>query len=139
MDFIMLIRRRWFIAFLSISHLCIVWIVFQYIYEEEILINRLAGYREVADPSSVRTIYTRLVDSGGILRSRLQVLYRLVDVLIKAGMYDEAIEVMKRILNLAPENMEMRLRLALLLHNQGRYMEAEPHFIVLLKELERNV
>ena len=60
--------------------------------------------------------------------------HRLSKILINIDKNKEAIKILKKLLNTFPEDGNIRILLAVELHNQKRYIEAEEHFIILLKE-----
>ncbi|MDN3515088.1 MAG: tetratricopeptide repeat protein [Candidatus Brocadia sp.] len=67
-------------------------------------------------------------------RHELKPWYFLANILIKAEKKKEAIKILSKLIKIAPEDREVRLWLAIELHNQKRYREAEKHFVVLLKK-----
>ncbi|MFQ5901567.1 MAG: hypothetical protein ACE5IH_08435 [Thermodesulfobacteriota bacterium] len=71
-------------------------------------------------------------------RKDINLLHRLVEVLKKAEKNEEVVEVLNRMVGLMPEDKELRLRLAVALHLQDRYLEAEQHFVILLREGNNN-
>lgn len=62
-------------------------------------------------------------------------MHQLATILRRAGKRENVITVLNRMVELMPEDRGLRLQLALDLHNQGKYLEAERHFVILLQEI----
>ena len=67
------------------------------------------------------------------LMLKVNLLLRLKNV----GKKKEAIRILRKLVRVTPKDREIRQRLAVELHNQKKYKEAERHFQLLLKESER--
>lgn len=61
-----------------------------------------------------------------------QALKGLLEVLKKSGEKDDAFTVLERLVMVLPEDRDLRMQLAVELHNRGRYAEAEKHLNILL-------
>lgn len=132
MNSIRLIRNRWFILFFSLMFFGILWGSFQWMYREQILLQKLYTGGQRPDQRAAMLLYREMMESGTNHRDTKS-LARLADILVRAGKGDEAIRVWGRLVSQMPEERGVRLRLAVALHNQGKYLEAEKHFVVLLK------
>lgn len=128
-----LIRNGWFIGIIGLLYGAAVWGGFQWIYTAEIVLERLEQAVEVPDPAAIMRVYEQIAHSR-VRRDDLDTFVTLGQVLERAGRADEAIEVWRRVAAAIPEDEGLRMRLALTLHNAGRYAEAEPHFAALLRE-----
>ncbi len=58
----------------------------------------------------------------------------ILEVLRKTDQKDEFLKVLDRLVELEPTRKDLRMQLALELHNRGRFAEAEKHIVVLLGE-----
>ncbi|MEE8424096.1 MAG: hypothetical protein V3S49_06100 [Thermodesulfobacteriota bacterium] len=77
--------------------------------------------------------YNRMM--GSELKSKeIDSLHQLVKILKRVEKKEEVITVLNRMVEMMPEDRDLRLELALDLHNHGKYLEAERHFVILLKE-----
>lgn len=132
MNGIRLIRNRWFILLFSLMLVGILWGSFQWMYREQILLQKLYTGRQRPDQAAAMMLYQEMMESGTNHRDRKS-LARLAEILVRAGKGEEAIRVWGRLVSQMPEDRGVRLRLAVALHNQRKYLEAEKHFVVLLK------
>lgn len=128
-----LIRNGWFIGAIGLLYGTAVWGGFQWIYTAEIELERLEQAVEAPDSARTMRVYEQIIHSQA-RRDDLDTFVTLGQILERAGRADEAIEVWRRVAAAIPEDEGLRLRLALTLHNAGRYGEAEPHFAALLRE-----
>ncbi len=133
MNGMQLIRNGWFIGAVGLLWGGAVWGDFQWLYTAEIELERLARAVEAPDPVRAIRVYEQIAHSRA-RRDDLDTFVTLGQVLERSGRADEAIEVWRRVVVAIPEDEGLRLRLALTLHNAGRYAEAEPHFAALLRE-----
>ena len=133
MNGIQLIRNGWFIGTIGLLYGAAVWGGFQWIYAAEIVLERLEQAVEAPDPAAAMRVYEQIARSR-VRRDDLDSFVKLGQVLERAERADEAIEVWRRVAAAIPEDEGLRMRLALTLHNAGRYAEAEPHFAALLRE-----
>lgn len=133
MNGMQLIRNGWFIGVIGLLYGTVVWGGFQWLYTAEIELERMARAMEAPDPVRAIRAYEQIAHSRA-RRDDLDTFVTLGQVLERSGRADEAIEVWRRVVVAIPEDEGMRLRLALTLHNAGRYGEAEPHFAALLRE-----
>ncbi len=133
MNSIQLIRNGWFIGTIGLLYGAAVWSGFQWIYTAEIVLERLEQAVEAPDPAAAMRVYEQIARSR-VRRDDLDSFVKLGQVLERAGRADEAIEVWRRVAAAIPEDEGLRMRLALTLHNAGRYAEAELHFAALLRE-----
>lgn len=133
MNGIQLIRNGWFIGAVGLLWGGAVWGGFQWIYTAEIVLERLEQAVEAPDPAAAMRVYEQIARSR-VRRDDLDSFVKLGQVLERAGRADEAIEVWRRVAAAIPEDEGLRMRLALTLHNAGRYSEAELHFAALLRE-----
>lgn len=58
----------------------------------------------------------------------------LLEALRKSGKRDEVVKALERLVELEPVRRDLRMQLALELHNRGRFVEAERHIVILLGE-----
>lgn len=58
----------------------------------------------------------------------------LLEALRKAEKKDEVLKVLQRLAEFEPTRRDLRMQIALELHNRGRFVEAEKHVVVLLGE-----
>ncbi|MFQ5842755.1 MAG: tetratricopeptide repeat protein [Thermodesulfobacteriota bacterium] len=58
----------------------------------------------------------------------------LLEVLKKSGQKDDAFKVLAQLVRVLPEDRDLRMQLAVELHNRGRYAEAEKHLNILLQQ-----
>lgn len=58
----------------------------------------------------------------------------ILEALRKTNQKDEFLKVLDRLVELEPARKDLRMQLALELHNRGRFAEAEQHIVVLLGE-----
>lgn len=133
MNGMQLIRNGWFIGAVGLLWGGAVWSDFQWLYRAEIELERLARAVEAPNPARAMRVYEQIAYSRA-RRDDLDTFVTLGQVLERAGRADEAIKVWRRVVAVVPEDEGLRMRLALTLHNAGRYGEAEPHFAALLRE-----
>lgn len=133
MNGIRLIRNGWFVGVAGLLYGVAVWGSFQWIYTTEIVLERLEQAVEAPDPAAVMRVYEQIARSR-VRRDDLDSFVKLGQVLERAERRDAAIEIWRRVVAVVPEDEGLRMRLALTLHNAGRYAEAEPHFAALLRE-----
>ncbi|HHT9137099.1 MAG TPA: tetratricopeptide repeat protein [Candidatus Wunengus sp. YC60] len=132
MDVIKLIRNKWFLAAFSVFYFGIVWIFFQIFYRKELLLQKVYKSSNTPDISQVMTLYNKMMRPAPD-RSEFDSFYRLAKTLTRIEKKKELIKVLNKLIKTAPEDRDLRLWLAVELHNQGRYREAEKHFVILLK------
>ncbi len=132
MNAIGFIRKRWFMLLFSVIFFGMLWGSFQWMYREQILLQQLYTGGTLPDQRVAMTLYREMVESGTI-HSDTNSLSLLAEVLARAGKREEAIRVWNRLVTQMPKDRGVRLRLAVALHNQRKYLEAEKHFVVLLK------
>jgi len=132
MDSISLIRNRWFLLTFSLVFGGVVWICFQLVYKQELLIQDLYRSNEPPDALQVMMLYNKMMKSA-LKHNEIDLCYRLSEILIKIGKKKEAVKVLNMLVKTVPEDRSLRLSLAVELHNQKRYKEAEKHFVVLLR------
>lgn len=58
----------------------------------------------------------------------------ILEALRKTDQRDEFLKALDRLVDLEPTRKDLRMQLALELHNRGRFMEAERHIVILLGE-----
>jgi len=126
------IRKRWTMLLFSVICFGMLWGSFQWMYREQILLQQLYTGGTLPDQRVAMTLYREMVESGTI-HSDTNSLSLLAEVLARAGKREEAIRVWNRLVTQMPKDRGVRLRLAVALHNQRKYLEAEKHFVVLLK------
>lgn len=78
-------------------------------------------------------LYNKMMKSAPN-RHELNSFYHLAKILTRIEKKKELLKVLNKMVKIAPENRDVRLWLAVELHNQKRYREAEKHFVVLLRE-----
>ena len=61
----------------------------------------------------------------------------LLEVSKKLGQKDEAFKVLEQLVKVLPEDRDLRMQLAVELHNRGKYAEAEKHLNILLRKDEK--
>ncbi len=133
MDPIKLMRNKWFLLGFLISFFGIVWLSFRLVYKKELFIQEIHKGNKFADSSQVMALYNKMMKSSRKL-DEIETYYRLASILINIGKKREAIKVLNRLVKTVPEDRSLRLSLAVELHNEKRYREAEKHFVVLLKK-----
>jgi len=133
MNGIQLIRNGWVVGVAGLLYGAAVWGGFQWIYTAEIVLERLEQAVEAPDPAAAMRVHEQIARSR-VRRDALDSFVKLGQVLERAGRRDAAIEIWRRVVAVVPEDEGLRMRLALTLHNAGRYAEAEPHFAALLRE-----
>ena len=137
MNSLKLIRNKWFLLIFSFFFWGIICISFQWVYKKELLLRSLYKSTKSPDTLQVMILYSNMMKSIPD-RHELKPWYFLANILIKAEKKKEAIKVLSKLIKIAPEDREVRLWLAIELHNQKRYREAEKHFAMLLKEKPGN-
>ncbi|MFQ5842756.1 MAG: tetratricopeptide repeat protein [Thermodesulfobacteriota bacterium] len=137
MNGIELIRNKWIILFCALMLFGILWGSFQWMYREQILLHKLYAGRQRPDQAAAMMLYREMMESGTNHGDRKS-LARLAEILVRGGKGEEAIRVWGRLVSQMPEDRGLRFRLAVALHNQGKYLEAEKHFDVLLEGVNRH-
>lgn len=132
MDSIKLLRHRWFLLTFSLAFFGIIWISFQLVYKTELLIQNMYKSNEPPDALQVMVLYNKITKSA-LKQNEIDLYHRLSEILMRIGKKKEAVKVLNRLVNTVPEDRSLRLSLAVELHNQKRYKEAEKHFVVLLR------
>ncbi len=93
-----------------------------------------------AGAQSLRPATQRIVDDLAARREELlaagqtRLVRRLADIYIEQAAPADAIAILQRILTADPEDRNARLRLADLLHNLGRFDQAEIHYKILIRD-----
>lgn len=131
---IRLIRNKLFLIPFFLFYSWVLWMLFQITYDNEILLNRLYKSKRSPDYSKEAIRLYRGMMSQELTRRRIGSFYRLIEVLERAERKEEIVTVLEKMFRLMPEDEYLRSSLAIALHNAGRYLEAEEHFIKLLKE-----
>ena len=132
MKLISLIRKKWFILIFSFFICGVSWATFQSVYEKEILLIDMYN-SDSPDTLKITKLYNEWMESVP-KREEIDLHYRLSKILSKIDKKKEAIEILEKLVNTFSEDRNMRLWLAVELHNQERYTEAEEHFVILLEE-----
>jgi tetratricopeptide (TPR) repeat protein len=132
MDSIKLIRNWWFLLSFLLVFSGIIWASFQLVYRKELLIQDMYRSNEPPDVLQVIFLYNKMMKSAP-KRNEIDLYYRLSQILMRIGKKKEAVRVLNRLVKTFPEDRSLRLSLAVELHNQKRYREAEKHFVVLLR------
>lgn len=133
MDPIKLIRNKWFLLSCFLSFFGIVWLSFRLVYKKELFIQEIYKGNKSANSSQVIALYNKMMKPSR-KSHEIGTYYRLASILITIGKKREAIKVLSRLVKIVPEDRSLRLFLAVELHNEKRYREAEKHFVVLLKK-----
>ncbi|MCZ7625636.1 MAG: hypothetical protein C3F12_05545 [Candidatus Methylomirabilota bacterium] len=128
-----LISNRWVVGVALLLYGALLWGGFQWIYRAEIELQRLAHATETPNPERTGRVYEAIMRSP-VKRTNLETFVALGDLLERTERWNEAILVWRHTVAVAPENHGFRWRLALALHNAGRYTEAERYFAELLGE-----
>lgn len=136
MNGIELVRNKWFMLFCALMFFGILWGSFQWIYREQILLQRLYNSGTLHDQKVALMLYRDVMESGSNHRDP-QLLSLLAEILVKTGKREEAIRIWDHLVGRTPDDRGLRFRLAVALHNQGKYLEAEKHFGVLLKGVNK--
>jgi predicted Zn-dependent protease len=137
MNGIELIRNRWFVLFCALMFFGILWGSFQWIYRDQIFLRKLYNSGTLRDQDVALMLYRDVMESGSDSRDP-QLLSLLAEILVKTGKREEAIRMWDQLLRHTPEDRGLRFRLAVALHNQGKYLEAEKHFGVLLQGVKEH-
>lgn len=116
----------------SLAFFGIIWISFQLVYKTELLIQNMYKSNEPPDALQVMVLYNKITKSA-LKQNEIDLYHRLSEILMRIGKKKEAVKVLNRLVNTVPEDRSLRLSLAVELHNQKRYKEAEKHFVVLLR------
>jgi len=132
MNGIELVRNRWFMLFCAVTFFGILWGSFQWVYRDQIFLRRLYNGGTLRDQHAALMLYRDVMESGSSSRDP-QLLSQLAEILVKTGRREEAIRIWDQLVGQRPEDRGLRFRLAVALHNQGKYLEAEKHFGVLLR------
>ncbi len=132
MKLINLVRKKWVILVSSFFFCGISGVTFQSVYEKEILLINMYNNKS-PDTLKIMALYNEWMESVP-RRDEIGMYYRLSKILVKIDKKKEATNTLKKLVNNFPEDRTIRLWLAVELHNQERYTEAEEHFIILLKE-----
>jgi tetratricopeptide (TPR) repeat protein len=133
MDAIKLIRNRWFLLAFSACFFGIIWCSFQLVYRDALILRDLYSGNKPPDPVKVTVLYRKMMRTNPDSREIVS-FYRLAKVLARTEKRKEVIRILRKLVRIAPKDRELRLWLAVELHNQKRYKEAERHFQLLLKE-----
>lgn len=126
------IRNKWLMMFFALMFFGLLWGSFQWVYRREILLRRLYYSGTLHDQKVALTLYEDVMESGFTQRDPKS-LSLLAEILAKMGKKEEAIRIWDRLVSQLPEDRAARFRLAVALHNHGKYLEAEKHFNVLLR------
>lgn len=126
------IRNKWFLIGFSVFYLGTVWGFFRTFYHKEILLQKLYKGSDTPDALQVMTLYKKMMKTAP-KRGNFHSFYRLAKILARIERKKEVIKILNRLIKTVPEDGELRLWLAVELHNQGRYREAEKHFAALLR------
>jgi tetratricopeptide (TPR) repeat protein len=137
MNGIELIRNKWFVLFCAVTFFGILWGSFQWIYRDQIVLRTLYNGGTLRDQHVALMLYRDVMQSGSSSRDP-QSLSRLAEILVKTGRREEAIRIWEQLVGQRPEDRDLRFRLAVALHNQGKYLEAEKHFGVLLQGVKEH-
>ncbi len=132
MNLIYLVRKKWFILTSSFFLCGISLVTFQYVYKKEIFLINVSN-KKIPDTLVVTNLYDEWIKSIP-KRDEIGQYHRLSKILIKIDKKREAIEILDKLSNTFPEDRNIRSLLAVELHNQKRYMDAEEHFVLLLNE-----
>ncbi len=132
MNLISLIRKKWFILTLSFFFCGVSWATFKSVYEKEILLIDMFNI-DSPDTLKITKLYNEWMESVP-KRDEIDLYYHLSKTLSKIDKKKEAIDILEKLVNTFSEDRNMRLWLAVELHNQERYTEAEEHFVILLEE-----
>ncbi len=132
MNLIYLIRKKWFILVSSLFLCGIILVTFQYVYKKEIYLTSMFN-KKIPDTLMIANLYDKWIKSIP-KRDEIGQYHRLSKILIKIGRKQEAIKILNKLLSTFPKDRDIRLLLAVELHNQKRYIDAEEHFAILLKE-----
>lgn len=132
MELIKLIRNKWFLIAFSVFYFGIVWGLFRTFYHKEILLQKLYKGSDTPDTLQVMTLYKKMMKTAP-KRGNFHSFYHLAKILARIERKKEVIKVLNKLIKTDPEDEGLRLWLAVELHNQGRYRDAEKHFITLLK------
>ena len=132
MNFMYLIRNKWFILTTSFILCAISLVTFQYVYEKEIFLVNMYN-NKTTDTLKITNLYNEWMKSIP-RRDEIGQYHLLSEILVKIDKKQEAIKILKMLLNTFPGERNIRLWLAVELHNQKKYGEAEEHFVILLKE-----
>lgn len=117
----------------SLAFFGIIWVSFQFVYKKELLIQNMYRSKEPPDSLQVMMLYNKMMKSTP-KHNEIDLYYRLSQIIGRVGKKKEAIRVLNKLLKIVPEDRSLRLFLAVELHNEKRYREAEKHFVMLLRE-----
>lgn len=130
---IRLIRNGWVIGIVLALYSAALWGGFVRTYEAVIDLQRLARSPDHPEPERVVRLYETIARSR-LKRTNLETFVTLGEVLERAGQWNQAVTIWQWAAAAVPEDDGLRWRLALALHNAGRYTEAETYFAALLRE-----
>lgn len=133
MNIIKLIRSKWFVVTFFLFYFGIFWGAFQWVYKNEIILQSLYKNTESPDADKVMMLYNAMIKKVPG-RKEINSYYCLGKILLRAEKRKEAIKVLNTMIKITPEDRSVRMWLAIELHNQQRYREAEKHFIILLRQ-----
>lgn len=128
-----LLRNRWFLTGFLLCYVGLLWVLFLDIYKPDILIYKLYRGEQQADQQTIMQLYQDLMSAEPTERNMISYI-RLAEVLARQGRPSEASNMWNLLAAMEPKNSGLRLRLAMALHNAGKYAEADDHFAKLLKE-----
>lgn len=133
MNIIKLIRSKWFVVTFFLFYFGIFWGAFQWVYKNEIILQSLYKNTESPDADKVMMLYNAMIKKVPG-RKEINSYYCLGKILLRAEKRKEAIKVLNTMIKITPEDRSVRMWLAIELHNQQRYREAEKHFVILLRQ-----
>ncbi|KKO18731.1 MAG: hypothetical protein DCC43_05540 [Candidatus Brocadia sp.] len=132
-----IIRSTWFLATFFLFFFGICWGSFQWVYKNEILLQSLFKSTASPDAEKVMMLYNAMIKKVPSQQD-IGSYYCLGKILTRAGKRKETVKVLNTMIKITPEDMNIRLWLAIELHNQQRYREAEKHFVVLLRKSSKD-
>jgi len=130
---ISVLRNKWLLLCLGVVYVAVIWGVFVVVNHQEHVRGELTRSPETLQKTTVMEMYDSFKQKESWVQNKM-VLLRLSEALIHQGKIRAAQEVSEEALRLDPSDHELRLQLALALHNAGYYEEAESHFTILLQE-----
>lgn len=133
MNIIKLIRSKWFVVTFFLFYFGIFWGAFQWVYKNEIILQSQYKNTESPDADKVMMLYNAMIKKVPG-RKEINSYYCLGKILLRAEKRKEAIKVLNTMIKITPEDRSVRMWLAIELHNQQRYREAEKHFVILLRQ-----
>jgi Flp pilus assembly protein TadD len=128
-----LLHHRGFLALFACSYVVALWFAFLWFHNDEIAIRRWFNGELPIDHEQAAVVAQHWMDID-LTERHSRLLGQLADVLLRSGNADQGIRILERLVTAKPGDAALRMHLALILHQAGRFQDAERHFGILLEE-----